>query len=50
MSAIRHNLTYERTDDMSVLSDFYCGVKDMDFYIHEHLQGKINKSTTSPDA
>lgn len=37
-----HNLDYERTDDMSVLSDFYCGIDEMDSYIHNHLQTKVN--------
>jgi len=39
---VLHNLSYERTDDMSVLFDFYCGIADMDNYIHNHLQDKIN--------
>lgn len=43
MSKQQHSLTYERTDDMSVLSDFYCGVKEMDEYIHNRLQAKINR-------
>lgn len=37
-----HSLTYERTDDMSVLSDFYCGIEKMDNFIHDRLQAKIN--------
>ena len=28
---------------MSVLSDFYCGVAEMDDYIHNHLQAKITR-------
>ena len=43
MSDLLHNLIYERTDDMSVLSDFYCGVTEMDDYIHNKLQAKIEK-------
>ena len=43
MSKQQHSLTYERTDDMSVLSDFYCGVTEMDDYIHNKLQAKIEK-------
>ena len=37
----QHSLDYERTDDMSVLSDFYCGIVEMDDYIHNRLQAKI---------
>lgn len=43
MSKQQHSLTYERTDDMSVLSDFYCGIDEMDDYIHDRLQAKIDK-------
>jgi len=43
MSDLLHNLTYERTDDMSVLSDFYCGIDEMDNYIHNKLQAKIGR-------
>ncbi|MBR5038236.1 MAG: GNAT family N-acetyltransferase [Prevotella sp.] len=42
MSKQQHTLTYERTDDMSVLSDFYCGIDEMDNFIHNKLQGKID--------
>lgn len=42
MSKQQHSLTYERTDDMSVLSDFYCGIEEMDHYIHNKLQAKVN--------
>ena len=42
MSKQQHSLDYERTDDMSVLSDFYCGIGEMDDYIHNRLQDKIN--------
>lgn len=34
-------LIYERTDDMTVLSDFYCGIQDMDIFIHNNLQEAI---------
>lgn len=34
-------LIYERTDDMSVLSDFCCGVFDMDDFIHRSLQNAV---------
>ncbi len=35
-------LIYERTDDVSVLSDFCCGIHDMDAFIHRHLQAAIS--------
>lgn len=31
----------ERTTDMSVLSNFYCGILDMDYFIHNSLQKAI---------
>lgn len=34
-------LIYERTDDMSVLSDFCCGIFDMDDFIHRSLQNAV---------
>lgn len=37
------NFLYERADDMSVLSDFYCGIYDMDTFIHKSLQGAISR-------
>lgn len=40
---VLHDLIYERTDDMSVLSDFYCGVVEMDDYIHNRLQDKVSR-------
>ena len=43
MCVIKHQLDYERTDDMSVLSDFYCGIEVMDDYIHNRLQDKIRR-------
>jgi GNAT superfamily N-acetyltransferase len=44
MSELIHNLDFERTDDMSVLFDFYCGIKEMDDYIHKKLQAKIDNT------
>ena len=43
MSQKLHTLYYERTDDMSVLSDFYCGISEMDEYIHSKLQAKVDR-------
>ena len=43
MCVIKHQLDYERTDDMSVLSDFYCGIDEMDNFIHNRLQDKISR-------
>lgn len=44
--AIEYNgLIYERTDDMSVLSEFYCGIFEMDDFIHNNLQEAINHYT-----
>lgn len=37
-----NGLIYERTDDMSVLLDFYCGIFEMDDFIHNSLQDAIN--------
>lgn len=36
------DLIYERIDDTSILSDFYCGIKEMDDFIHYRLQDHIN--------
>ena len=33
------DLIFERIDDASVLSNFFCGIPDMDDLIHEKLQG-----------
>lgn len=38
------DLVFERIDDASVLSNFYCGVQDMDDFIHEKLQGYLNRT------
>lgn len=35
------SLLYERADDLSVLSNFYCGILDMDNFIHKSLQNAI---------
>lgn len=43
MSDTKHCLEYERTDDMSVLFNFNCGIRDMDNYIHNNLQAKIDR-------
>ena len=40
-TCIEKELTYERTDDMSVLSTFNCGIFDMDEFIHGGLQNAI---------
>ena len=37
-------LVFERIDDASVLSIFYCGISDMDDFIHEKLQGYLNRT------
>lgn len=44
MSNQKHYLDYERTDDMSVLSNFYCGIQQMDDFIHDKLQAQIEKT------
>ena len=38
------DLIFERIDDASVLSNFYCGIKDMDDFIHEKLQNYIHRT------
>ena len=43
----RHELDYERTDDVSVLSDFYCGIDEMDEHIHKRLQSDIDSEINS---
>ena len=37
-------LIFERIDDASVLSNFYCGIQDIDDFIHERLQSYLNKT------
>ena len=44
MLIFEHKLIYERTDDMSVLSDFYCDIGEMDDFIHNKLQACIDRS------
>lgn len=39
VKAIPIDLSIERTDDASVLSDFYCGVESMDKFIHSREEG-----------
>ena len=38
-----HKLSYERTDDASVLSGFFCGIDEMDCFIHDSLQNRLNR-------
>jgi hypothetical protein len=38
------DLVFERIDDASVLSNFYCGIPDMDDFIHAKLQGYLNRT------
>lgn len=38
------DLVFERIDDASILSNFYCGIPDMDVFIHEKLQGYLNRT------
>ena len=38
------DLVFERIDDASVLSNFYCGIPEMDDFIHEKLQGYLNRT------
>ena len=35
-------LTFERTTETSILSDFFCGISSMDKFIHEELQDYVN--------
>lgn len=35
-------LTFERTTDASVLSDFFCGINSMDEFIHHDLQDYVS--------
>jgi GNAT superfamily N-acetyltransferase len=36
-------LEYERMEDTSVLSNFYCGIYEMDDFIHNKLQERIDR-------
>lgn len=38
------DLVFERIDDASVLSNFYCGIQEMDDFIHEKLQDYLNRT------
>ena len=38
------NLVFERIDDASVLSNFYCGIDEMDEFIHNKLQDYLKKA------
>ena len=38
------DLVFERIDDASVLSNFYCGIPEMDDFIHQKLQGFLNRT------
>lgn len=38
------NLVFERIDDASVLSNFYCGIDEMDEFIHNKLQDYLKKT------
>jgi len=38
------DLVFERIDDASILSNFYCGIPDMDDFIHEKLQGYLDRT------
>jgi GNAT superfamily N-acetyltransferase len=37
-------LVFERIDDASVLSNFYCGIQEMDDFIHKKLQGYLQRT------
>lgn len=36
-------LEFERIEDASVLSNFFCGIADMDYFIHNRLQRHIDE-------
>ena len=38
------DLVFERIDDASVLSNFYCGIQEMDDFIYEKLQDYLNRT------
>lgn len=44
MCDIIHKLFYERTEDASVLSDFFCGIDEMDSFIHNSLQNRLKRN------
>jgi len=37
-----HNLVYTKTDDISCLKGFHCGIYEMDSYIQRSLQSKLD--------
>ena len=37
-------LVFERIDDASVLSNFYCGIQEMDDFIHNNLQDYLKRT------
>jgi len=43
MCELKYKLSYKRTDNASVLFDFYCGIDEMDSFIHDKLQGRIDR-------
>ena len=44
MCNIELKLSYERIDDASVLSNFFCGIVEMDNFIHKSLQNRIDRN------
>lgn len=38
------DLVFERIDDASVLSNFYCGIEEMDEFIHHKLQSYLTRT------
>ena len=38
------DLVFERIDDASILSNFYCGIQEMDDFIHAKHQGYLNRT------
>lgn len=38
------DLVFERIDDASVLLSFYCGIQDMDDFIHEKFQTYLDRT------
>ena len=38
------DLVFERIDDASVLSNFYCGIEEMDDFIHHKFQDYLSKT------
>lgn len=44
MCGLLHNLVYERIDEISVLSNFYCGIEKMDNFIHNNLEKRLSEN------